>query len=114
MVWLMPRVAYCFADERIPWGALVLVRGKRCCAADAGIANGRLRERERLDQGDTCKIGAHVSVEMLDGLGSRSLHDLANGPCMNALQIYLPAGKLSMAETLERERQAMREANSPS
>lgn len=106
------RIKICIASEAIAWGSVVLVRGLRCSEAGEEIANARLRKRNPFDDEDVCRPGQSVSVEMIADLGSRSLQALANGPCMNALEIYLPAGKLSMAETIRREQEALRNANS--
>lgn len=100
------------ARERIAWGSPVIVLGGDCKAADASIANGKLlapaaplaRHRRK------CNIGENVAVEMIEGLGGRSLHDLANGPCIDPLRIYLPEGKISEAEWERRNRDAAREA----
>lgn len=108
----MERDVIVWTEERIPWGAPILIRGRRAVAAEPSIANGHLRKRGRWDEEDTCPAGTTVSATRIEGLGGRSLQDLANGPCMNALEIFLPAGKLSMEETLRREREAMRDANS--
>lgn len=102
-----------WTEERIPWGAPILIRGRRAILAEEHVANGYLRNRGPWEKEDTCAAGTTVGATLIEGLGNRTLQDLANGPCMNALQIFLPAGKLSMAETLERERRAMRDANSP-
>lgn len=100
------------ARERIAWGSPVIVLGGDCKAADPAIANGKLlapaaplaRHRRK------CNIGENVAVEMIEGLGGRSLHDLANGPCMDPLKLFLPEGKISEAELRERQRQQMRDA----
>lgn len=108
----MPKPRLATARERIAWGPPVIVLGGDCKAADASIANGKLlapasplsRHRRK------CRIGENVAVEMIEGLGGRSLHDIANGPCMDPLRLYLPEGKISEAEWQKRQRDAAREA----
>jgi hypothetical protein len=87
------------ATEDIPFGALVLCRGFRVSLAGPEIANGNARSRP-IWRGDErlYKAGEHLFVEPIEGLGGRDLHALANAPLMDANQLYLPAGKLSMAE----------------
>lgn len=100
------------ARERIAWGSPVILLGGDCKAADVSIANGKLlapnsplsRHRRK------CKVGETVVVEMVEGLGGRSLHALANGPCMDPLRLFLPEGKISEAEWQKRQRDAAREA----
>jgi hypothetical protein len=98
------------ARERIAWGAPVICLGGDCKAADASIANGTLLKPDFRTSRRKCQIGENVLVEMIVGLGGRSLHDLANAPCMNPLSLYLPEGKISEAELRERQRQQMRDA----
>lgn len=92
------------ATEAIPFGAQVLCRGFRVSLAVSEIANGIARSRP-LYRGDKpiYAAGEHVRVEPIEGLGGRDLHALANAPIMDAVRLYLPAGKLSMVETLARE-----------
>jgi len=92
------------ATEEIPFGAHVLCRGCSVSLAAPEIANGTARPRPR-NRGDRAvyEPGQHVAVEPVEGLGARDLHALANGPIMDPTQIFLPAGKLSMAETRARE-----------
>ena len=84
--------------------------GGHCKSADASIANGTLMKPEFRTSRRKCNAGEHVLVEMIEGLGGRSLHDLANGPCMEPLRLFLPEGKISEAELRERQRQQMRDA----
>jgi hypothetical protein len=48
-------------------------------------------------------MGERVKVEMIEGLGARSLQAMADGPIMDAGEIFLPAGKCSVEEMQERE-----------
>lgn len=99
------------ARERIAWGASVIVLGSDCKAADATIANATLLKPQPNWHGRRkCLAGENVEVEMIEGLGGRSLHDLANGPCMEPLRLFLPEGKISEADLRERQRQQMRDA----
>lgn len=94
-----------FADEDIPYGARVLVRGMRASLASGEIANGTAAPRPRwLREGDVIPARASFSVAMDSGIGERSLATLANGPIMDPCRLYLPAGKLSMDEFRERQR----------
>lgn len=92
------------ATEAIPFGAHVLCRGFQVSLAAPEIANGTARSRP-LYRGDKpiYAPGQHVAVAPVEGLGRRDLHALANGPIMDPSSLYLPAGKLSMAETRARE-----------
>jgi hypothetical protein len=92
------------ATETIPFGAHVLCRGFRVSLAAREIANGTACNRP-LYRGDKAvyEPGQHVTVEPVNGLGHRNLHALANGPIMDPSSLYLPAGKLSMAEARARE-----------
>jgi hypothetical protein len=92
------------ATEEIPVGAHVLCRGYRVSLAAPAIANGTALSRP-VRRGDRAvyQPGQHVAVEPVQGLGARDLHALANGPIMDATQLFLPAGKLSMAKTRARE-----------
>ena len=47
--------------------------------------------------------GLHIEYKMIEGLGSRDLHAIANGPIMDPNRIYLPAGKCSEEEVRRRE-----------
>jgi hypothetical protein len=100
----MSKHVYGIATETIPFGALVLCRGFRVSLASEKIANGKAARRP-VYRGDkpNYEPGQHVTVEPIDGLGGRSLQALADAPIMDACKLFLPAGKLSMAETRARE-----------
>jgi hypothetical protein len=92
------------ATETIPFGAHVLCRGFQVSLSAPEIANGTARRRP-LYRGDKAvyEPGQCVAVEPVEGIGRRDLHALANGPIMDPSNLYLPAGKLSMADTRARE-----------
>lgn len=98
------------AQERIAWGSPVFVIGSDCKAAEASHANGTLMKLDRFTRRRKCNVGEIVEVEMIVGLAGRSLQDLANGPCRDALRIYLPEGKISEAEWERRNRQMAKDA----
>lgn len=98
------------ARERIAWGSPVFVIGGDCKAADAAHANGTLLKLGRLTRRRKCNVGEVVEVEMIVGLAGRSLQDIANGPCRDPLNLYLPEGKISEPELRKRQRQQMRDA----
>lgn len=91
------------AEERIPFGASVLCRGYRVRLASPEIANGiaRARPTYRGEQA-VYEIGQHIAVDPIEGLGSRSLQAIADGPIMDPRSLFLPAGKISMDEYRER------------
>ncbi len=92
------------ADERIPFGAKVLCRGFRVRLDEPALANRTARSRPTwCGDPEHYEPGEHLFVDAVEGLGERDLHALANAPLMDANNLYLPAGKLSMAETLARE-----------
>jgi len=86
------------ATEAIPVGATVLCRGFRVSRAAPEIANGVAGEIPPIARRASYEPGDYVSVDPIDGLGARDLHAMANAPLMDASQIFLPAGKLSMDE----------------
>lgn len=98
------------ARERIAWGSPVICIGGHCKAADPSIANGTLLKPDFPTKRRKCNAGELVVVEMIEGIGGRSLHDLANGPCMEPLKLFLPEGKISETEWQKRQRDAAREA----
>lgn len=98
------------ARERIAWGSPVIVLGGDCKAADPSIANGKLLKPDFRTLRPKCNVGESVQVEMIEGLGGRSLHAIANGPCMDPLKLFLPEGKISEAEWERRNRDAAQEA----
>lgn len=92
------------AEERIPFGAKVLCRGFRVTLAEPSLANGTARSRPLWGGAPKhYEAGEHLFVDAIDGLGDRDLHAMANAPLMDANNLFLPAGKLSMAETKARE-----------
>ena len=90
------------ASGYIRFGDRVLVRSGRAEVAGPDLANGTARSRPcwvgppRYSDGDT------LLVVMDDGLGDRDLHAIANGPIMDPSALYLPAGKISLAEAKAR------------
>lgn len=88
------------AVEMIPCGASVLCVGFTVRLADPSIANGTAAKRPPIGgQPDKHYApGEIVGVEPIQGLGARDLKAIANGPLMDANNIFLPAGRLTMAE----------------
>ena len=95
--------AYLRAEEDIPFGARVLVRGSRAKLAPDTIANATAAPRPTWAD-DKIRAGQHFTAIMDDGIGQRDLHAIANGPIMDVANIYLPAGKISEAEFRARQR----------
>lgn len=88
------------AIEPIPYGAHVLCRNFEVRQADPEIANGTACEERspwRREIG-AYQPGDFVRVDPIDGQGQRNLSAIANGPIMEPLKLYLPAGKLTEAE----------------
>lgn len=81
--------------QKIKAGASILVRGGDATLAGPEIANAIAEEAG--------KKGMYISVKMITGLGDRDLHAMANGPIMDPLRIFLPAGKCREEEILRRE-----------
>lgn len=99
----MPRKLV-FADGDVPLKCLVLVRDMRARVAEPALANARPVARPQwCGERWPMKNGQSFMVEMIEGLGDRNLQAIADGPIMDSRQLYLPAGKLSMAETRARE-----------
>ena len=92
------------AQGKIPGGALVLVRGNRAVVADSAIANGKADRPPPLMRQRKWRDGQTLPVQMLEGLGDRCLHAIANGPIMDPASLYLPAGTISLAEAIRREK----------
>lgn len=90
------------ATERIPFGALVLCRGMRVSLAPPEIANARAGSTPPWGRKEVFEPGDHMMVEKIEGLGERDIHALANGPIMEPLRLFLPAGKLTEAEYQQR------------
>lgn len=95
---------YVTAQGKIPGGALVLVRGSRATVADNAVANGKADRPPPIMRQRKWRDGQTVPVQMLEGLGDRCLHAIANGPIMDPATLYLPAGKVSLAEVIRREK----------
>lgn len=91
------------ADSYIPCGARVLVRGMRATVASADVANATALSPPRWAPAEGYEQGQSLMVEMDVGLGVRDLHALAAGPIMDPNSLYLPAGKISMAQYRERQ-----------
>lgn len=93
------------AKEPIAAGAYVLCRNFEVRLSPAETANGTAARRLKWEQrwyGDAYRTGDCVDVLPIEGLGERDLHAIANGPIMEPLKLYLPAGKLTEAEYQER------------
>lgn len=88
------------AKQRIPYGAHVLCRGNEVSLAGPEIANGIADKSEWWPR--AWPKGEWVKVTPIQGLGQRDLHAMANGPIMEPLRLYLPAGKISEEEYQER------------
>lgn len=91
------------ATEPIPFGAAVLCRAFKVSLAADDVANGHARLRPAFCRQSRWEKGDCVFVDPIEGLGKRSLQALADAPLMDSNAIYLPAGKLSAAETRARE-----------
>lgn len=98
------------ARERIAWGSPVLCLGIECRAADPAIANGTLLKPRFAGGRRKSNAGERVEVEMIQGLGARDLHAMANGPCLEPRTLYLPDGKISEAELAARTKRQFRDA----
>jgi hypothetical protein len=92
------KTVHCTAKGRITFGARILVRGRRAEVAEPGIANATALKPPPWTRTRFYKDGESLVAQMDDGLGSRDLHAIANGPIMDPAELYLPAGKISMAE----------------
>ncbi len=92
------------AMESMTIGQYVLCRNFEVRLAPPELANGTViaTARYRRPIGDRYKIGDHVEVEPVVGLGQRDLQAIANGPIMEPIKLYLPAGKITEAEYQER------------
>lgn len=86
------------ARETIPFGAQVLCRNGEVGLACPDIANAVARHRPTFGGPHEYWEGDYLMCDPIDGLGSRDLHAIANGPIMDPLRLYLPAGKVSEAE----------------
>lgn len=94
-----------FASEDIPYGSRVLVRGMRASLAGDGFANAIAASGPRwLGDGEMIAAGRSFSVEMIEPHPDIDLRAIADGPIMDSNRLYLPAGKISMAEAREREK----------
>ena len=109
------RKVYCRAVGRIPYGARVLVRAMRAEVAGPEMANGTAQSAPSWWRGHKrYKDGESLVVAMDATIGARDLHAIANGPIMDANELYLPAGKISMAEYRERQRSILNPEGDPS
>ena len=92
------------AMEPIEYGALVLCRNNEARNAPATIANAKAADRPKWAQAyhKRYEKGDYVFAFALEDLGERDLQAIANGPIMEPLALYLPAGKVSEAEYQER------------
>lgn len=90
---------------RLHAGPACLVRGMRAVAASDALANASAGHRPSWDlrRSKAYRKGDTLPVVMDDGIGSRDLRAIANGPIMDPAALYLPAGKLSMSEYRARE-----------
>lgn len=95
------------ATTKIQPGQHVLCRNMECSPAEPAIANGIARSpqyRAAYAPGDW------VEADAVQDQGERDLQALANGPIMDPLRIYLPAGVVSEAEYQRRLDLQFREA----
>lgn len=106
----MAKTAIVMADAAIPFGARVLVRGRRASIVQADLANATVVSRPSWLNETEIAPGHTFSVVLDEGLGGRSLQALADGPIMDPSEIYLPAGKISMEEFRARQRSIILEA----
>lgn len=92
------------AMERIDYGAPVLCRLGEVRRADPSLANGTAMPRPDWPGKKVTyyKAGEQVEVLPVHGLGERDLQALADGPIMDPLRTYLPAGRLSEREYQQR------------
>lgn len=86
---------YAKAMNSIRDGQHILVRGAMAQPADPEIANAIAIEG--------AEQGMGIRYKLIDGLGSRDLQAMANGPIMDPNRIFLPAGKCSEDEMRRRE-----------
>lgn len=98
------------ATEPIEFGQHVLCRNRECSPASPSVANAIAVGKPRWAWQKRYEKGDFVTAERIEGLGDRDLTEIANGPIMEPLTIYLPAGKLTMAEYQERLDLQFREA----
>ncbi|MEZ7273888.1 hypothetical protein NYF14_10505 [Sphingobium sp. 10 DY56-G10] len=90
------------ADEPIPYGAEVFVRGRRATLAPKVLANARAIDRPRwLGEDGIIPPRCGFTVEMLER--APDLQAMADGPIMDPVQRFLPLGRISLAESKARE-----------
>lgn len=92
-----------FAQGRVHYEARVMVRGNRCKEAGPELANGTASKGPPWLRQAWYDDGQSLAVDMDADIGSRDLHAIANGPIMDPSALYLPAGKISLAEAKARE-----------
>lgn len=96
------------AEEFLPFGVRILVRHGRASLADDNLANASVPSADYypwyVREAGGFAARQHFFPDLDEGLGVRSLHDIANGPIMDPGQIYLPAGVCSDAEWRRRNR----------
>lgn len=80
----------------------MLLRDNRIEPAKPELANGRVAKLPLWDRRKAYSPGEYVQVDLIEGLGARSLQAMANGPIMEPLRLFLPAGKLSEEEYRQR------------
>lgn len=90
------------ADEPIPYGAEVFVRGRRATLAPKALVNARVVPRPRwLGEDDIIPPRCSFTVEMMER--APDLQAMADGPIMDPAQLFLPLGRISLADAKARE-----------
>jgi hypothetical protein len=98
------------AQEQIPYGSPVLIRGGRCWPAEPSLANAVAGNRPPWDDSDGYRKGQSVFAKAIAAADQLDVHALAQLPLMDAIKINLPAGKVSEGEYQERLKLQFREA----
>lgn len=86
------------ATEKVEFGEFVLCRNGQVSPAPKSIANGVARALPKWANQSQYNVGDFVISDAIDGLGERSLHELAKLPIMAPIRLNLPAGKLTEDE----------------